>query len=226
MLSVPSASKWLFAYNCLNSRYIFQCIYSNCYLRMFSVCAMCFEHALIFTLYMGRPGHLPEAGFRRHAPRQRKRRWWWRWRGGAMWLLRTAVSSLGTYISLIGQSSMSALLSPSTGPSRTVTTSCAMCEGMQPRVKPNADFSLLSATLALALTILYSLWLFFQGLLYVQHSGCDSHRQPDFTEGNKQAQRFSKQAGSLNYTKSLWCSYNLDIMCYIPGSDIPQFPAR
>ncbi len=104
------------------------------------------------TVSMFGPGHLPEAGFRRHAPRQRKRRRWWRWRGGAMWRLRTEVSSLGTYISLIGQSSTSASFSPSTRSSRTVTTSCAMCEGMQPRVNPNADFSLLSATMLSTLT--------------------------------------------------------------------------
>lgn len=30
-----------------------------------------------------------------------------------------------------------------TQPGRTVTASCAMCEGMQPRVKPNADSSFL-----------------------------------------------------------------------------------
>lgn len=40
-------------------------------------------------------------------------------------------------------------------------------------------------------------------------------------KGIKQAQHFSKQAGSPNYTRSLWCSYNLDIMCYKPESDIP-----
>lgn len=44
--------------------------------------------------------------------------------------------------------------------------------------------------------------------------------------GRKQAQRFSKQAGSPNYTKSFWCSYNLDIMCYTPEYDIPQSPVR
>lgn len=140
---------------CCDSQYISLCTYSNCYWRIFfclchepRVCVLCVR------VWMDGPGHLPEAGFRRHAPRQRKRRWWWRWRGGAMWLLRTVVSSLGTYISLIGQSSTSALLSPSTGPSRTVTASCATCEGMQPRVKPNADFSLLSATLLSTQTIL------------------------------------------------------------------------
>lgn len=62
-----------------------------------------------------------------------------------MWLLRTVVSSLGTYISLIGQNSMSASLSPSTQQSHNVTASCATCEGMLPHVTPNADFSLLSA---------------------------------------------------------------------------------
>lgn len=178
------------------------------------------EHACICTVCIEGPCNLPEAGFRRHAPRERKRRWWWRWRGGAMWLLRTVVSSLGTYISLIGQNSTSALLSPSTRPSRTVTTSCATCEGMQPRVKPNADLSLLSAAPALTLTILIAA---LSRPFHVQHSGgCDSHRQLDFREkGNKQAQHFSKQAGSPNYTKSLWCSYNLDIMCDTPESDIP-----
>lgn len=63
-----------------------------------------------------------------------------------MRLLRTVVSSLGTYISLIGQNSMSALLSPSARPSHSVTTACAMCEGMQPHIKPNADFPLVSPT--------------------------------------------------------------------------------
>ncbi len=132
---------------------------------------------------MDGPGHLPEAGFRRHAPRQRKRRWWWRWREGAMWLLRTVVSSLGTYISLIGQSSTSALLSPSTGPSRTVTASRAMCEGMQPRVKPNADFSLLSATLVSTLTILKAV--FFQGLFAKSTAAVTATGRPDFRGGNK-----------------------------------------
>lgn len=105
--------------------------------------------------------HLPEAGFRRHAPRQWKRRWRWRWGDGAVWLLRTAVSSLGTYISLIGQSSTSALLSPSTRPSRTVTASGTTREGMQPPVKPNADFSLSRRHTALDFDDF--LQLFFQG---------------------------------------------------------------
>lgn len=52
--------------------------------------------------------HLPEAGFRRHAPLHTEK--WWRWRGGVLWLLRIVDSSLVTYISLTGQNSTSALL--------------------------------------------------------------------------------------------------------------------
>lgn len=37
---------------------------------------------------------------------------------------------------------------------------------------------------------------------------------------HKHAEQFSKQAGSPHYSKSLWCSYNLDIMCYTPESDM------
>lgn len=40
-----------------------------------------------------------------------------------------------------------------TQPRRTVTASCAMCEGMQPQVKPNADSSFLSATQVLTIPI-------------------------------------------------------------------------
>lgn len=146
----------------------------------FYVCAMNPEHARICTVCMDGPGHLPEAGFRRHAPRQRKRRWWWGWGGGAMWLLRTVVSSLETYISLIGQSSTSALLSPSTRPSRTVTASCAMCEGMHPRVKPNVDFFLLSAALVLTLPILTAV--LSKPFFVYSTAGRDSHKQLDFRE--------------------------------------------
>lgn len=69
---------------------------------------------------------------------------------------------------------MSALLSPSPGPSNTVTAFCATCEGTQPHIRLNADSILLSATLPLTLTILTDIlsWPF-----YVQHGGRDSHRQ-------------------------------------------------
>lgn len=67
-------------------------------------------------------GHLPKARFRRHAPRERRRRRPWRCRGGAMW---TVASWLGTYISLTGQSSTSALRHP--------TASCVTRDGTRPR---------------------------------------------------------------------------------------------
>lgn len=82
-------------------------------------------------------GYLPEAGFRRHAPRQMKRRWLWRCRGTAMW---TVVSSVGTSISLTGQSGTSALLSPVAlwqPPAQRV-------KGRNKHVKPCADSPLFS----------------------------------------------------------------------------------
>lgn len=105
-----------------------------------------------------------------------------------MWLLRTVVSSLGTYISLIGQSSTSALLSPSTRPSRTVTASGATREGMQPPVKPNADFSLPADTLLLTLTI--PMAALTRPFFTYSTVACDSHRH--LGVGTKQAQHFYK----------------------------------
>lgn len=109
---------------------------------------------------MNRAGNLPEAAFRRHASWKRNRGWWLGPRGGAMWLLGTVASSLSTYISLIGQNSTSALLSPSTWPSYSLTTFCVMCEKMQPSVKPNA----LTLTLTLPQHAKFWLWKYFYTL--------------------------------------------------------------
>lgn len=64
--------------------------------------------------------------------------------------------SPGANISLIGQNSMSASVSPATSPSRIVTAPCAMCEEVPPRVMTNADLSPLSEKLLTLLKVLPS----------------------------------------------------------------------
>lgn len=124
---------------------------------LFVLCALSMSSVCIVGA-----GHLPEAGFRRHAPGQRKNGCWWRWWIGSIWLLRTEVSSLGTYISLIGENSTSALLSPSTPPSRRFVKRC---------ISPN------SAKLALLLTKPIAV---LSRPFHVKHS----HRQLCLCEGN------------------------------------------
>lgn len=82
-------------------------------------------------------GHVPEAGFRRHAPRQQEGSWWYGWKAE---LMCNAVSLMGIYISLSGRRSVSAI----TQPCCTAIASRATCEGMQPRIvsDPALDFSL------------------------------------------------------------------------------------
>lgn len=81
-------------------------------------------------------GHVPEAGFRRHAPRQQEGSWWYGWKAG---LMCNAVSLMGIYISLSGRRSVSAI----TQPCCTAIASRATCEGMQPHIvsDPALDFS-------------------------------------------------------------------------------------
>lgn len=82
-------------------------------------------------------GRVPEAGFRRHAPRQREGSCWYGWRAG--WMC-SVVSLMGIYISLSGRRSISAI----TQPCCTAIASRATCEGMQPHIvsDPALDFSL------------------------------------------------------------------------------------
>lgn len=85
---------------------------------------------------------LPEAGFRRHAPRQREGSCWHRWKAGLMW---NALSLMGRYISLSGRGSISAI----TQPCCTATASRATCEGMQRNIVSDLvlDFSSLNSLL-------------------------------------------------------------------------------
>lgn len=85
---------------------------------------------------------LPEAGFRRHAPRQQEGSCWRRWKAGLMW---NALSLMGIYISLSGRGSISAI----TQPCCTALASRATCEGMQPHIvsDPALDFSSLNSLL-------------------------------------------------------------------------------
>lgn len=143
-----------------------------------------------------------------------------------MRLLRTVVSSLGTYISLIGQNSTSALLSPSTRPRRHCDSRTVR------RVKGcNRPSSLmLTCPLSLGRTGLdfdnsyscsFKACSCVCGAAAVTATGGSSSEK-----GINKLSTSTKQAGSPNYTKSLWCSYNLDIMCYTPEPDIPRSPAR
>lgn len=122
-------------------------------------------------------GYLPEAGFRRHAPRQMKRRWRWRCRGTAMWIV---VSSVGTSISLTGQSGTSALLSPVA-----LWQPPAQCvKGCNKHVKPGADSPLFSLPHRSCLDNWFICSLPPPPQL-LWHSSCDSHRQLDFRVRNK-----------------------------------------
>lgn len=84
--------------------------------------------------------HLPEAGFRRHAPRQREGSCWHRWKEGLMW---SAVSLMGIYISLSRRRSISVI----TQPRCTGIAFGATCEGMQPLTvsDPELHFSTLNS---------------------------------------------------------------------------------
>lgn len=56
-----------------------------------------------------RAGHVPEAGFRRHAPRQQEGSGWYAEKAG---LMCNALSLMGTYISLSGRRSVLAITQP------------------------------------------------------------------------------------------------------------------
>lgn len=91
-------------------------------------------------------GHLPEAAFRRHAPGCRMKGLLWGPSGGVIRLPRTEVSSPATYISLIGQSRVSAFINPWNPLKFSVATFCVMREKMQLPITHGANFSLHSHT--------------------------------------------------------------------------------
>lgn len=123
--------------------------------------------------------------------------------GGVLRLLRTVDSSLAAYISLTGQKSTSALLRAST-PHRPTAANLPLQSVNRRQARRRRRPRLM---LLLTLTA------------FIAASPCPFRAEPQ--EDRRRAQRFSEQPESPNYTQSFLCSYNADILCYIPQPDTP-----